>query len=170
MKKPLIISFIAIALLIPFTIVFFHIWFAIGMISASSAHSIKLPWINQYKTSISSEFPAIKDIDIYDKQGRVRFDFKVPSDMTIDQCTDVAKVTKDFIINTNGMKSLLNDKSMEQNNICLTFNLKKTTYVFECHHFIQTKDPTDNPNATEENNYKKWYLQIKDQPEVELEF
>lgn len=67
MKNPLIISFIAIVLLIPFTIVFFYIWFAIGMISASSAHPIKLPWVNQYKTSINSKFPVIKDINIYYK-------------------------------------------------------------------------------------------------------
>ncbi|GFP77415.1 hypothetical protein [Clostridium fungisolvens] len=170
MKKPLITAFIAIVLLIPFTIVFFYIWFAIGMISASSAHSIKLPWVNQYKTSINSKFPVIKDINIYDKQGRVRFDFNVPYNMTLDQCKDVAKVTKDFITNTNNMKNLLDDKSIEQNNICLTFNLKKNTYIFECPIFVQTKDPTDNPNTTEENNYKIWYLQVNDAPVIELEF
>ncbi|MBK1811507.1 hypothetical protein JHL18_12835 [Clostridium sp. YIM B02505] len=170
MKKPLIISFIAIVLLVPFTIAFFYIWFAIGMISASGAHSIKLPWVNQYKTSISSNFPMLKDINIYDKQGRVRFDFNPSSNMTLDQCKDVVKVTKDFISNTNGGKSLLDERYTEQDNICLTFNLKKTTYIFKCSHLVQTKDPTDNPNATEENNYKIWYLQVNDAPEIELEF
>lgn len=148
--------------------VIFILCFAVGMISSNSPKAIKLDWVKQYKTMSKNTFLNIKDVDIYYQQGRVRFDFTANSEIPLDECKQVIKVTKDFIDKETVSMPLIDFD--DQLNIMVKFDLKTNIYVFESPYWIQTEDTTGNTNNFVENDYKVWYLQINNEPQTKIQF
>lgn len=145
--------------------IIFYLWFAIGMISNSSAKTIKTDWVKQYKATMKTDFINISEINVYYQFGRVHFDFTVNPKMSVDEYNEVVKRTKDLVV-----EETISKLYEDQTNLSVKFDSNKDIYVYESPYWVPTEDATDNPNITIENNYKVWYLQINDKPEIKMQF
>lgn len=148
----------------------FYSCFAVGMISSNSPKTIKQDWVKQYKSIVKNTFINIKDVDIYYRQGRVRFDFTSNSDMPLDECKQVIKETKDFIDKETVSRPLIDKSFGDQLNIMVKFDTKTNIYVFESPYWIKTEDTANNQDNFVENHYKVWYLQINNEPQTKILF
>jgi hypothetical protein len=142
--------------------------FAVGMIRSNSAQQITTSYSKEYKTNIKKEFPYIQEIDIYYQQGKINFDFRVSPQMSLEECKQVVRETKNILQNGKIAESFLKGHG-EQNVIMVYFTSNTNTYSFKCPYYIPTQDTSDNPNATLVNNYKVWYLTINNQQGIEIE-
>ena len=161
-KANLIFGVIVFILSIP---IIFYLWFGIGMISNNSPKSINTDWVKQYKTTMKADYININTTKVYYQFGRVHFDFIVNPQMSVDEYTQIVKKTKDLVLKETILK-LYDD----QTNLTFKFDSKKDIYVYNCPYWAPTEDDTDNPNILTENNYKVWYLQINDEPEIKTQF
>lgn len=164
MKKTHLIIYGVLIFIVSIPIIF-HLLFAIGMISSSSAKTINTDWVKQYKTTIKADFINISDIKIYYQFGRVYFDFTVNPKMSKDEYNEIVKKTKDLVV-----KETISKLYKDQTNLIVKFDSKKDIYIYESPYWFPTEDVTDNPNETVENNYKVWYLQINDKAEIKMQF
>jgi hypothetical protein len=147
----------------------FYVWFAEGMRRANSAKPIITNYSEEYKANFKKDYPYIQDIDIYYKQGRIYFDFIISPQVSLDECKQVIKKTKDILQDNNINESLLKGYRA-QNSIQMRFHNMEYTYSFSCPYYIPTPDNTDNPNATITNNYKVWYMNVNNQPSIQIDF
>jgi serine protease inhibitor len=145
--------------------VIFYLWFAAGMISSSSAKTIKTDWVKQYKYAMKTDFINISDIKVYYQFGRVHFDFTVNPKMSVDEYNEIVKKTKDLVVEDT-ISKLLRD----QMTLIVKFDSMKDIYLYESPYWVNNKDITDNENRTIKNNYKEWYLYINDKLEKIMEF
>lgn len=168
MKKLLGVLIIIVVIIVAISFGFYAC-FSIGTIHTNSAQPIKTNYSNEYKTNFKKDFPYIQDIDIYYQQGRINFNFTVSPQMSLEECKQVVKKTKDILKDRTITESFLKGHN-EQNAITICFDSKKDIYSFKCSYFIPTPDTTDNPNVSSINNYKIWYLTVNNQPSVQIEF
>lgn len=154
-----------ILIFIPLIPVIFYLWFAAGMISSSSAKTIKTDWVKQYKNAMKTDFIKISDIKVYYQFGRVHFDFTVDPKMSVDEYNEIVKKTKDLVVEGT-ISKLLRDLMT----LIVKFDSIKDIYFYESPYWVHNQDITDNVNRTIENNYKVWYLKINDKLEKIIEF
>jgi serine protease inhibitor len=145
--------------------VIFYLWFAAGMISSSSAKTIKTDWVKQYKYAMKTDYINISDIKVYYQFGRVHFDFTVNPKMSVDEYNEIVKKTKDLVVEDT-ISKLLRD----QMTLIVKFDSMKDIYLYESPYWVHNQDITDTVNRTIENNYKEWYLHINDKLEKIMEF
>jgi predicted GH43/DUF377 family glycosyl hydrolase len=148
--------------------VIFYSCFTIGMISTNSPKTIKLDWVKQYKTIIRKDFSYINDVKIYYQQGRVRFDFTTSKEITLEDCKQITKMTKNFIQKETVSKPL--DNGSNQLGIRLKFDIDKASYDFESPYWISSQEPNVNPNIPIKNDYKTWDFNINGIFQEKLEF
>jgi hypothetical protein len=168
MKKNslLICGILILVVLIP---LIFYSCFTIGMISTNSPKGIKLDWVLQYKTIIKNDFPNINDVKIYYQQSRVRLDFITSNDLSLEDCKQITKITKDFVEKETASKPLMN-KDFDQLGIRLEFDINKSSYTFESPYWVSSQEVNVNPNQHVKNNYKTWYFNINDVLQEKMEF
>lgn len=146
-------------------IIIFHLWFAIEMISNSSAKAISTNWVKQYKTNMKTDFINISNIKVYYQFGRVHFDFAVDSKMSVDEYNAIVKKTKNLVI-----EETISKIYGDQTNLSIKFDSGKDIYLYESPYWVPTEDLNDNPNIVTENDYRVWYLQINNKPEIKMQF
>lgn len=140
----------------------FYLYFAIGVSSTNSPKTIKQNWVMKYKTIIKKDFSYINDVTIYYQQGRVYFDFATNNELSLEDCKQITKMTKDFIEKEIASNPLTED-GFEQLNISLHFDINKNSYVFESSYWTNAQENT-------KNSYKTWHLKINDVLQEKLEF
>lgn len=151
-----------ILMLIVIIPVIFYSCFAIGMSSTNSPKTIKQNWVMKYKTIIKKDFSYINDVNIYYQQGRIYFDFATSNELSLEDCKEITKITKDFIEKETASNPLTED-GFQQLNIRLHFDINKNSYVFESSYWTNAQENI-------KNNYKTWYLKINDVLQEKLEF
>jgi hypothetical protein len=147
----------------------FYSCFTAGMISTNSSKVIKLDWVKQYKAIIKEEFSCINDVNIYYKQGRVNFDFNTSSKISLKECKQITRTTKEFIEKQATLSPLM-DKGFDQLYIRLKFDIDKDSYVFDSAYWISSRAPNVNANLPENNNNETWNFNINGVLQERLEF
>jgi len=154
-----------VVIFIVLILIIFRLWFAIEMISNSSAKAINTDWVKQYKTNMKADFININNINVYYQFGRVHFDFTVDSKMSVDEYNAIVKKTKNLVI-----EETISKIHGDQTNLNVKFDSGKDIYLYESPYWVPTEDLNDNPNIATENYYKVWYLQINNKPEIKMQF
>lgn len=158
----LIIGIVAFIVLIQ---IGFYLWFAIGMKNTNSAKTINTSGSDEYKINAKKEFSKIENINIYYQQGKVYFNFKINSEMHLEECKEVVKKTK-IILQEEGILKLLPKGYTGQETIIINFDNRKDLYSFKCTYWLPTQDNTNKQNK----NYRIWYMVINDEPKIQVEF
>ncbi|MFL0268957.1 hypothetical protein [Candidatus Clostridium radicumherbarum] len=96
-------------------------------------------------------------------------DYAACKQMSLDECKQITKMTKDFIVKETESHPIM-DSGYDQLNIRLKFDINRDSYVFESPYWVSTEIPNDNPNTSVENNYTKWYFNINDILQTTFEF
>lgn len=156
---------IGIIVFITLILIGFCAWFAMGMINADSAKTIKTSSSDEYKINVKKEFSKIENIDIYYQQGKVYFNFEINSEMPLEECKEVVKKTI-IILEEEGILKLLPKGHTGQETIIINFDNRKDLYSFKCPYWLPTDDNTNKQNK----NYKIWYMVINDEPKIQVEF
>jgi len=158
----LIIGIVAFIILIQ---IGFYLWFAIGMKNANSAKTINTSSSDEYKMDVKKKFSKIENIDIYYQQGKVYFNFKINSEMSLDECKEVVKETK-ITLQEEGILKLLPKGYTGQETIIINFDNAKDIYSFKCPYWLPTEDNSNDQNK----EYKIWYMIINNEPKIQVEF
>lgn len=161
--------FIVIIALVGVILTVFYGCFAIGMIHTNSAQPITTRYSKEYKTDLRKSFPGIQDINIFYKQGRIYFNFAVNSEMSLEECKQVVRKTRDVLQDKIIMGFFPKGHGM-QNSIMIKFDNKKDMYSFYCPYFIPAEDVNHNSNNSIANNYKVWFMSINNHPSIQIEF